>query len=152
MGKPRDDRQKDLFRPALDQILDPGHPLVRLAAEIDWDFLSRRFSAVSTAGPGQPPLPTRLLAGLLILKHMHDLSDEALCARWLENPYFQHFCGEESFQHRLPFEHSSLSRWRQWLGETQLAALLQGLRRHPGHRAQGRPVRAPCQGTARQPL
>ena len=125
MGKPRDDRQKDLFRPALDQIIDPGHPLVRLAAEIDWGFLSQRFSAVCTAGPGQPPLPTRLVAGLLILKHMHDLSDEALCARWLENPYFQHFCGEESFQHRLPFERSSLSRWRQRLGETQLAALLQ---------------------------
>jgi IS5 family transposase len=56
---------------------------------------------------------------------MHDLSDEALCARWLENPYYQFFCGEESFQHRLPFERASLSRWRQRLGEEQMAALLQ---------------------------
>ena len=125
MGKPRDDRQKDLFRPGLDQIIDPDHPLVRLAAGMDWGFLSQRFGAVCTTGPGQPPLPTRLVAGLLILKHMHDLSDEALCARWLESLYFQHSCVEESFQHRLPFGRSSLSRWRQRLGETQLTALLQ---------------------------
>ncbi len=125
MSKPRDDRQKDLLRPALDQILDLGHPLVRLAQEIDWDFIDGRFSSVCQAGPGQPPLPTRLVAGLLILKHMHDLSDEALCARWLENPYYQYFCGEESFCHKLPFDRSSLSRWRQRLGEEPLAALIQ---------------------------
>src|SRR6266581_6464767 len=53
---------------------------------IDWRFLDKRFAGVCTAGAGQPPLPTRLVAGLFILKHMHDLSDEALCARWLENP------------------------------------------------------------------
>ena len=125
MCKPRDDRQKDLFRPSLDQIIDLGHPMVRLAQEIDWEFLSGRFGSVCAEGPGQPPLPTRLVAGLLILKHMHNLSDEALCARWLENPYFQHFCGEESFQHRLPFDRSSLTRWRRRLGEEQLAALIQ---------------------------
>ncbi len=125
MSKPRDDRQKDLLRPPLEQIIDLSHPLARLAREIDWGFLDGRFSSVCRAGPGQPPLPTRLVAGLLILKHMHDLSDEALCARWLENPYYQFFCGEESFQHRLPFERSSLTRWRQRLGEAQLSALLQ---------------------------
>jgi IS5 family transposase len=65
------------------------------------------------------------VAGLLILKHMHDLSDEVLCARWIENPYYQYFCGEESFQHALAFDRSSLTRWRQRLGEEQLAALLQ---------------------------
>jgi IS5 family transposase len=125
MSKPRDDRQKDLFRPPLDRIIDLVHPLARLAEEIDWDFLDIRFSSVCRSGAGQPPLPTRLVAGLLILKHMHDLSDEALCARWLENPYYQYFCGEESFQHVLPFDRSSLTRWRQRLGEEQLAALIQ---------------------------
>jgi transposase, IS5 family len=125
MGKPRDARSKDLFRPALEEIIDMGHALVRLAQEIDWAFLDRRFSAVCQPGPGQPPLPTRLVAGLLILKHTHDLSDEALCARWLENPYYQYFCGEETFCHRLPFDRTSLTRWRQRLGEEQLAALLQ---------------------------
>jgi transposase, IS5 family len=125
MGKPRDERSKDLFRPALDEIIDMSHALVRLAQEIDWDFLDRRFSAVCQPGPGQPPLPTRLVAGLMILKHTHNLSDEVLCARWLENPYYQYFCGEEVFCHQLPFDRTSLTRWRQRLGEEQLAALLQ---------------------------
>ena len=84
---------------------------------------------VCAAGPGQPGLPTRLVAGLFILKHMHNLSDEALCARWIENPYYQYFCGELSFLcHQLPFDLncSSLTRWRQRLGEEQLVALIQG--------------------------
>jgi transposase, IS5 family len=125
VAKPRDDRQKDLLRPGLEDIIDLGHPLVRLALEIDWGFLDQRFSSVCTAGEGRPPLPTRLVAGLFILKHMHNLSDEALCARWLENPYYQFFCGELSFCHALPFERSSLTHWRQRLGEEQLVALIQ---------------------------
>src|SRR5437868_6303166 len=60
-----------------------------------------------------------------IEKHMHDLSDEVLCARWVENPYYQFFCGELSFCHQLPFDRSSLTHWRQRLGEEQLVALLQ---------------------------
>jgi IS5 family transposase len=125
MAKPRDNRQQDLLRPALEDIIDLGHPLVRLAREIDWQFLDGRFASVCTSGPGQPPLPTRLVAGLFILKHMHDLSDEVLCARWLENPYYQFFCGELSFCHKLPFERSSLTHWRQRLGEDHLVALVQ---------------------------
>ena len=125
VARPRDDRQKDLLRPALEEIIDLGHPLVRLAREIDWGFLDRRFASVCAPGPGQPGLPTRLVAGLLILKHMHNLSDEVLCARWLENPYYQFFCGELSFCHRRPFDRSSLTHWRQRLGAEQLVALIQ---------------------------
>jgi Transposase domain (DUF772) len=88
VSQPRDDRQDDLFGPSLDQIINLRHPLVRLAAEIDWALLAGRFSPVCRIGPGQPPLPTRLVAALLILKHMHNLSDETLCDRWVENPYF----------------------------------------------------------------
>jgi transposase, IS5 family len=80
---------------------------------------------VYTDEPGRPPLPTRLMAGLSILKHSYNLSDEALCERWVENPYFQCFCGEEFFQHRLVFDRSSLTRWRQRMGEQKLQALLQ---------------------------
>ncbi len=102
-----------------------GHPLAKLAHAIDWGFLEKRFGAVYCDGPGQPPLATRLMAGLAILKHMHDLSDEVLCDRWLENPYFQLFCGEEFFQHKLPFDRSSQTRWRQRMGEEKLASLVQ---------------------------
>jgi IS5 family transposase len=125
VSQPRDNRQDDLFGPRLEEIINLRHPLVRLAVEIDWQFLAGRFSSVCRVGPGQPPLPSRLMAGLLILKHMHNLSDEALCDRWVENPYFQYFCGEVVFQHAAPFDRSSLTRWRQRLGEEQIAALLQ---------------------------
>ena len=109
MSKPRDDRQDDLFRASLEGIINLRHPLVRLAAEIDWDFLAKRFGSVCRTGPGQSPLPTRLVAGLFILKHMHNLSDEALCDRWVENPYFQYFCGEAVFRHELPFDRKRCS-------------------------------------------
>jgi IS5 family transposase len=66
-------------------IIDLGHPLLRLAREIDWPFLDSRFGSVCSSGPGQPP-PTRLVARLFILKHIHDPSDEVPCERWLENP------------------------------------------------------------------
>jgi IS5 family transposase len=125
MSKPRDDRQDDLFAPPLEEIINLRHPLVRLAGGIDWPFLGRRFGSVCCLGPGQPPLPTRLIAGLFILKHMYNLSDEELCERWVESPYFQFFCGEVVFQHECPFDRSSLTRWRHRLGEDALAALLQ---------------------------
>jgi IS5 family transposase len=99
--------------------------LAKLGRAIDWRFLEARFSAVYSDKAGHPPLPTRLMAGLSILKHMHDLSDEDLCARWVENPYFQLFCGEEFFQHKLTFDRSSLTRWRQRMGEEKLVALIQ---------------------------
>jgi IS5 family transposase len=93
MSQPRDDRKDDLFRPPLEEIINLRHPLLRLAGKIDGNFLARGFRSVCRVGPGQPPLPTRLVAGLFILKHMHNLSDEALCYRWVENPYFRYFCG-----------------------------------------------------------
>ena len=142
----RESGQKDLFKARLDQIVDLDHSLVKLAGAIDWRFLEDRFGAVYDDDPGRPPLPTRLMAGLAILKHMHDLSDEVLCQRWVENPYYQLFCGEEFFQHRLVFDRSSLTRWRQRMGEEKLAALVQESlasairmgacqagRLHPGH-------------------
>jgi len=126
--KPRERRetgQVDLLRSRLDAIIDMNHALVKLSRTIDWTFLEERFGAVYEDKPGRPPLPTRLMAGLAILKHTYDLSDEVLCERWLENPYYQFFCGEEFFQHRLVFDRSSLTRWRQRMGEEKLQALLQ---------------------------
>ena len=121
----RDSGQNDLFRARLDQIVDTDHLLAKLGRAIDWGFLEGRFGAVYSDKAGHPPLPTRLMAGLSILKHMHDLSDEDLCARWVENPYYQLFCGEEFFRHKLTFDRSSLTRWRQRMGEEKLVALIQ---------------------------
>ena len=71
----RESGQNDLFRARLDQIVDLGHPLAKLARAIDWRFLEDRFRAAYSDKAGHPPLPTRLMAGLAILKSMHDLSE-----------------------------------------------------------------------------
>ena len=121
----RESGEQDLFRARLDQIIDMEHALVRLARTIDWGFLETTFGAVYEDGAGRPPLPTRLMAGLAILKHTYNLSDEVVCELWLENPYYQYFCGEEFFRHRLPFDRSSMTHWRNRMGAERLQALLQ---------------------------
>jgi IS5 family transposase len=117
--------QDDLFRCRLDQIIDMRHELVRLGGLINWRTIGQRLGEMHDDRPGQPPLPIRLMAGLAILKSMHNLSDEELTARWVENPYYQHFCGEEHFRHAAPFDRSSMTRWRQRMGDERLEVLLQ---------------------------
>ena len=121
----RDSGQSDLFKARLDRIIDLRHELALLALAIDWAFLEASFGAVYSPVPGQPPLPVRLMAGLAILKSMYNLSDEELTGRWVENPYFQYFCGEEFFQHKASFDRSSMTRWRRRMGEDRLNALVQ---------------------------
>src|SRR5260370_39535008 len=124
--RPRERREtgeQDLFRSRLDQIISMDHALVKLARTIDWRFLEEKFGVVYKDGAGQPPLPTRLMAGLAILKHTYNLSDEVVCELWIENPYYQYFCGEEFFQHRLPLDRSSMTHWPNPIGEDRLPAL-----------------------------
>ncbi len=100
------------------------HEKVVLADTIDWQFLSDKCGENYTDRAGHLPLSTRLMAGLHILKYADNLSDEETCARWVENPYYQYFCGEEFFLHELPFDRSSMTRWRQRMGEEKLQTLL----------------------------
>jgi len=121
----RESGEQDLFRSRLDQVINMDHALAKLARTIDWGFLEEKFGAVYADGSGRPPLPTRLMAGLVILKHTYNLSDEVVCEQWIENPYYQYFCGEEFFRHRLPLDRSSMTNWRQRMGEERLRGLLQ---------------------------
>jgi len=121
----RESGEQDLFRSRLDQVINMDHALVKLARTIDWRFLEEKFGVVYAEGSGRPPLSTRLMAGLAILKHSYNLSDEMVCELWIENPYYQYFCGEEFFQHRLPLDRSSMTNWRNRMGEERLQALLQ---------------------------
>ncbi len=113
----------DLFRMRLENMLDLRHPLVRLAGEIDWAYLDESFAPLY-AGDGRPGNSTRFMAGLHILKHTYGLSDEEVCDRWVENPYFQYFTGEDYFQHSLPHDRSSMTRWRNRVGEKALEKLV----------------------------
>ncbi|ENZ95044.1 IS1478 transposase [Xanthomonas fragariae LMG 25863] len=116
-----------MFRSRLENQIDLRHPLARLSQRMPWTALEQALSSrlpATQAGGGRPALPVRLIAGLLYLKHAYDLSDEAVCERWLENPYWQFFTGEVVFQTRLPSDASSLTRWRQRLGEAGMEELL----------------------------
>src|SRR5215212_165167 len=121
--QPEAEPQEDLFRARLQNLVDPRHPLVRLAGLIDWGRFEAEFGTLYTDG-GRPGLPTRLMVGLHLLKHMDGLSDEAVCARYLDSPYAQLFCGETFFQHALPLDRSSMTRWRRRIGPERLELLL----------------------------
>ena len=117
----------ELFRSRLENQIDLRHPLAKLARRMSWTDLEDALAPTLPPDPergGRPALPVRLMAGLLYLKHAYDLSDEAVCERWLENPYWQFFTGEVVFQTALPCNPSSLTRWRQRLGEAGMEELL----------------------------
>lgn len=113
----------DLFRNRLDNLIDRRHELVKLAELIDWRHFDREWGEAFCEN-GRPAIATRLIAGLHYLKHTYGLSDEQVVQRWSENPYWQYFCGETYFQHELPLNPSSLTRWRQRLGDTGMESLL----------------------------
>ena len=116
--------QPELFRSALVNLVDPRHHLVCLAGLVDWDRFAAAFGPLYREGVGRPGLPTRLMVGLHLIKQMDGLSDDAVCARFLDSPYVQFFCGETHFQHALPLDRSSMTRWRKRIGPERLELLL----------------------------
>jgi IS5 family transposase len=117
----------DLFRARLDQIINLKHELAQLAGAIDWDWIDGEIAPLYS-DKGRPGIETRFAIGLLLLKHIYGLSDEGVCERWVYDPYFQHFTGEEFFQHEFPHERSDLSHWRKRLGDKLELLLAESLR------------------------
>ena len=124
-AKPRTHEQPLIATMRLDLALDMDHELVRLAGVIPWNNLAAEFGPLYCADNGRPAVPIRLMAGLHYLKHLKGLSDEQTVRGWVENPYWQFFCGEEFFQHSLPIDPSQMTRWRQRIGEDGVEKLLQ---------------------------
>jgi transposase, IS5 family len=121
--EPEASPESDLFRSKLTNVLDLRHELCRVAERVPWGRLVEEFGA-RYAEVGRPGVPIRLMAGLHYLKHAYGLSDEALVKGWVENPYWQYFCGEEYFQHRVPINPSQMTRFRDRLGESGCEKLL----------------------------
>src|SRR5476651_1844327 len=117
----------DLFRARLDQIINMKHELVLLAGKIDWNWIDGEIAPLYSEN-GRPGIETRFMIGLLLLKHIYGLSDEGVCERWVHDPYFQFFTGEEFFQHAFPHERSDLSHWRKRLGDKLELLLAESLR------------------------
>ena len=116
-------RHDDLFRARLDQIINLRHELVVLADKIDWTWLDAELAGCFS-DQGRPAEPVRFMIGMFLLKHSYGLSDEQVWDRWVQDPYFQYFTGEEFFQHALPHERSGMSHWRKRIGD-RLDILLQ---------------------------
>jgi len=117
--------QGELYQVRLRWLLDQRHPLYQLAEAVDWKFFAQEFGALYVSQKGRPGLPTRLLVGLHYLKHLYDVSDERVVAGFLENPYWQYFCGEEFFRHDLPCDPTTLVKWRKRIGPERMEKLLQ---------------------------
>ena len=127
--KPRDSQtgnpQESLFQARLDQQLNQKHPLFQLAQKIDWGFFEREFGPFYSEEMGRPGAPTRLLVGLHYLKHAYHESDESVVEKWVENAYWQYFCGYEYFQHEFPCHPTSLVKWRRRVKAEGVEKMLQ---------------------------
>lgn len=125
MTPKKTDNRPQIFQSRLDQQINVKHALVKLSDQIDWKAFEDKFGSFYVPKQGRPGLPIRLMVGLTYLSRMFDLSDEAVVEGWLENPYWQYFCGYEFFQLEFPLNPSSLTRWRKRIGEEGVEFLLQ---------------------------
>jgi IS5 family transposase len=116
LGKSPQQKQKNLFAPLLREIVNPGHELVLLSNKINWKNLEEKLSD-HYSHTGQPSKPVRLMAGLLILKQMYNYGDETIVEAWIQNPYYQYFCGEDTFKWTMPCDPSDLVHFRKRIGE-----------------------------------
>ena len=119
---PNPDQMSFLHANLLDQ-LNPKHPLLQLASQIPWDHFEAEFSPLYSHR-GKPGKPIRLMVGLSVLKHLEDLSDQVLIERWVQNPYYQAFCGEAEFQWQFPCDPSEMTYFRKRIGSEGFEKIL----------------------------
>ena len=105
------------FSFSLSDTLDKNHPLFILANKISWTTFEDEFSRLYCADNGRPAKPIRLMVGLLILKHLRNVSDESIVEQWSENVYYQYFCGLEMFDSTPPCASSEMVHFRKRIGE-----------------------------------
>ena len=114
----------ELFQSHFDQLLNPSHELILLANKIDWPGLEAGFIDTYHPDNGAPAKAIRLMVGLHYLKYTFNESDESVVARWVENPYWQYFCGYTHMQHECPIHPTSMTKWRNRVGAERLEKLL----------------------------
>lgn len=115
-GKIPKNPQLNVFRIPLVNIINMEHEIVILSRKIDWEKVEKEFS-VYYPGLGRPAVPIRKMVGSMLLKQMYNLGDETFVARWIENPYWQYFCGETYFQYEGPYDPSDFVHFRKRIGE-----------------------------------
>ena len=122
--KLRHKAEKTSAGPRLDEIIDSDHALAKLNSAIDWRLLEGRLGPIQGVPSEGRPSQTRATVGLAILRQLYELTDDVLCDRWLENPYYQLLCGEQFFQHSLPYDRVVLLAGLRRLGPDKLRTLM----------------------------
>ena len=115
--------QNNLFF-SFEDTLNQKHPLYILANKVHWHLFEESFSLLYSHDIGRPAKPIRLMVGLLMLKHIRNISDESVVEQWSENIYYQYFCGETSFIAGVPCEASELVHFRHRIGEKGIELIL----------------------------
>ncbi len=118
------DASPDHLVVSLEKVINLNHPLLRLAQELDWEGIRKEMEPSFCHANGQPEADVRVVFGLLYLKSAFKLSDGELIAQWVENPYWQRFCGFETMQHKSPIDSMAISQWRSRLGTEKLEIML----------------------------
>lgn len=118
------DPQPTLFSTPLERICDRSQPLYKLANVIDWSVFEKAFGPQYCEGNGRPAKPIRLMVGLHYLKAIFGESDESVVEKWVQNPYWQYFCGETEFCHQLPIDPTVMNKWRKRVSVTGFEKLL----------------------------
>jgi len=124
IGKTDKQPQLNIFKIPLNQIIDLNHELCLLSKKIDWEKVEEDFSQYYCLDNGRPSIPIRKIVGVILLKRVYNQSDESVVDRWMENPYWQYFCGETYFQHQQPFDPTELIKFRQRIGESGAEKIL----------------------------
>ena len=117
LAKKKSPNQSSFFF-SLEDTLNAKHPLYILANHIDWEQFETAFSPLYCPDNGRPAKPIRLMVGLLMLKHIRNVSDESIVEQWSENLYYQYFCGLREFIAIVPCEASELVHFRKRIGES----------------------------------
>jgi transposase, IS5 family len=117
VGKKEKNPQLNIFQVPLKQFINESHELIQLSGKINWEDLENNLSVYYCADNGRPSVPIRLMVGVIMLRRMFNLSDESILDRWVENPYWQYFCGEVYFRHDFPFDRTELIKFRRRIGE-----------------------------------
>jgi len=122
-SSPHQNQGTFLYQDLLEQ-LNPKAPLLILAKKLPWDMFEREFTPLYSE-IGRPAKPIRLMIGLLLLKQIENLSDERVVEAWVQNPYYQAFCGMEHFQWHFPCDPSELVHFRKRIGEAGMEKIFQ---------------------------
>jgi IS5 family transposase len=117
--------QTSFFGTDLLTQLDPTDPLLQLGQVIPWQDFEHSFTQHYTQNTGAPGKPIRLMVGLLLLKQLENLSDEAVVSQWKRNPYYQSFCGMTEFQLKAPCDSTELVHFRKRIGKEGFEKIFQ---------------------------